>query len=325
MKFISSSRWLIIAVILLQLIISIHAQTTDEPEPTTKPPATTTTPPPPDTTPPPSTTTTPPVTSTTSSAPSTTSTTSRTSSQTNDNKTTTTLSSTDLTSTTSSQTSTPTNKATKPKDDDDSNTPLIVGGVVGGVVGVALIGGILAWINRRGGCAKRSTTKTKADYEDYGLNDFPHHRTQPMAAVPPPMGPIVSPTLPRLNDQGNYYNESNNYGNGAQYAYQDNTMDYGMQPQHNQGYYYPQLQQQEYYDDGNYYYDSNVSNNMSSTVYSSVSPMQHHVPSPTPVHVQPYMMNNTVPPQHMASDIYKPDDTNVASTTVNTTTNTVQP
>ena len=153
----------------------------------------------------------------------------------------------------------------------------------------------MACINRRGGCTKRRDTK-KSEFEDYGLGDFPHHRTPvAAAAVATSAAKPISPTLPRLNDQGNYYNENPNYGH---YGYQENNMDYGMQPQ--QGYYYPQQQQhhgqQEYYDDGNYYYDSNTSG----TAYSNVSPMQQHPHTG-------YVANNTYP-QTTHQDVYKPDD-----------------
>lgn len=169
-----------------------------------------------------------------------------------------------------------------------------------------MIGGILACVNRRGGCTKKRDNK-KSDFEDYGLGDFPHHRTPVIAAPVLPSKPI-SPTLPRLNDQGNYYNEDPNYGH---YGYQDNNMDYGMQPQ--QGYYYAQQQQQpqhqqqqEYYDDSGYYYDSNTS----ATAYSSVAPMQpQHQSQHQPQLQQAYMMNNA-PTQHSmtSQDVYKPDE-----------------
>lgn len=154
------------------------------------------------------------------------------------------------------------------------------------IVGLALIGGVLACISRRGGCTKRRDTK-KQEFEDYGLGDFPHHRN-PVTSPPVPVAKPVSPTIPRLNEQGNYYDDGNY---GGHYGYQDNNMDYGMQQQ--QGYYYPQQhQQQEYYDDGQYYYDNN-----STTLYNPVSPMQHQQ--------QGYVMNNNVPQQ----DVYnKPDD-----------------
>ncbi|KAG1093142.1 hypothetical protein G6F42_019025 [Rhizopus arrhizus] len=187
-----------------------------------------------------------------------------------------------------------------------NNTPLIVGCVVGGVVGIALIGGILACVNRRGGCTKRRENK-KSDFEDYGLGDFPHHRTTAMAApVIANNTKPVSPTIPRLNDQGNYYADDG-YGGHYGGGYVDNNMDYGMQQQHG-GYYYPQQQQQDYYDDGNYYYD----NNTSATAYSSVPPMQQHSPAmhnnAIPGGQQGYAMGNVPATPAQQHDIYKPDD-----------------
>jgi hypothetical protein len=174
-----------------------------------------------------------------------------------------------------------------------------------------LIGGILACVNRRGGCTKRRDTK-KSDFEDYGLGDFPHHRP---AATPVAVANTkpVSPTIPRLNDQGNYYADDgyNHYNN---VGYVDNGMDYGMpqqQQQQHAGYYYPQQQQQqqEYYDDGGYYYDTNTS----ATAYSSVSPMQQQQQQQqhtSAMHAgiagqqqQGYAMNS-----QQQQDIYKPDD-----------------
>ncbi|KAI8049807.1 uncharacterized protein B0P05DRAFT_563471 [Gilbertella persicaria] len=170
------------------------------------------------------------------------------------------------------------------------------------IVGLALIGGLIACINRRGGCTKR--TEKKNDLEDYGLGDFPHQRTSGPA---PPMvmnnNKPVSPTLPRLNEQGNYYqDDAYGYSNHHGVHYVDNNMDYGMQPQQ-QHYYYPQ---QEYYDDGGYYYDSNTSG----TAYSPQAPMQHNS---SPMHSgvvagQQYMMNNSNVPTLPQHNVYKPDE-----------------
>ncbi|KAI8979328.1 hypothetical protein BDF20DRAFT_497122 [Mycotypha africana] len=207
---------------------------------------------------------------------------------------------------------------------DKNNTPIIVGCVVGGVVGIALIVGVLACINRRGGCTKRRDTKT--DFEDYGLGDFPHHRPPvsngAAAAVDAGAGigsassmantKHVSPTIPRLNDQGNYYPDDGGYaigtGRGPHYnsGYMD--ADYGIAPaqqQYQGGYYYPTQQQQEYYGDGGYYYDNNTS-----TAYSSVPPMQQH--SPAMHNVMPHQQQGyamTSPLYHQQpQDIHKPDE-----------------
>ncbi|CAO3694980.1 unnamed protein product [Rhizopus microsporus] len=215
--------------------------------------------------------------------------------------TTTTLSSTSSSSSTTTSTKSATSSAPSasnslPSQPQDT-TPIIVGSVVGGVVGLALIGGIIACISRRGGCTKRRDRKKKPEFEDYGLGDFPPHQNIAPAATVTAATKPLSPTIPRLNDQGNYYNEDyNNYG------YQQG--DYGMQnPQHG-GYYYPQMHQQEYYDDNGYYYDT--SSGMGSTaVYSPQQPMHQGY------NAQGYAPNNMVPQGVHQQDIYKPDDTKV--------------
>lgn len=144
-------------------------------------------------------------------------------------------------------------------------------------VGLALIGGLLAWINRKGGCTSRSKPKRPADFEDFGLaeTDFPHHRSPPMAAanVAPGMAAagaagaagagaaaaMASPTIPRLNEQGNYYDPSTaEYGTNRIYYEPQLTgppqPDYQYPPHHQQQYYYPQ--EGGYYDEHGYYYEN---------------------------------------------------------------------
>lgn len=160
------------------------------------------------------------------------------------------------------------------------------------LVGVALIGGALTWINRHGGCARRRNEKRSADFEDYGLadTDFPHNHRSPamqnvgLNAVTPMMTSVqqtpVSPTIPRLNEQGNFYGGVDPYITQQQQQYyqpkldqvqSSGVSDYNQQPQ--QPYYY-QPQQQEglnniggavggvagsttggYYDEAGYYYE----------------------------------------------------------------------
>lgn len=142
----------------------------------------------------------------------------------------------------------------------------------------------MTWINRRGGCTSRSKAKQRPnDFEDFGLaeTDFPHHRSPPMAnanlgaaaaagagaaggaAVAGAAGG-ASPTLPRLNDQGNFYHDPSTaeYGTNRHYvpSYQPqlSQADYSPQPQH-QPYYYDNTQpQQGYYDEHGYYYDNST-------------------------------------------------------------------
>jgi hypothetical protein len=103
----------------------------------------------------------------------------------------------------------------------------------------------------------------------------------------------VSPTLPKLNEQGNYYRDDYNY-------YGHHQGDYGMQPSQHGAYGYPQ-QHPEYYEDDGYYYDNNPQ--MTSTAYS-----------PPPIHQfynpQEYFVNNNMghPSLHQQQNAYKPDD-----------------
>ncbi|KAI9268737.1 hypothetical protein BY458DRAFT_533848 [Sporodiniella umbellata] len=190
-----------------------------------------------------------------------------------------------------SPTLTPVNKG------DSSDTPTIVGAVVGGIVGIALIGGILACISRKGGCTKkRKERRKKPDFEEYGLGDSQTQKTAPMIQKPPP------PTIPRLNDQGNYYQD-----NYQSYNYPQE--DYNAHNQQQGGYYYPQLQHQyqhqpDYYNDGGYYYDHNVEA-ASPTMYSNSPTNQHYSP-------QGYATNNSsggYPSMYQHQSNSKPDDT----------------
>lgn len=171
-------------------------------------------------------------------------------------------------------------------------------------------------IKRRGGCAKRNNKRAE-DFEDFGLadTDFPHRRSPAMqsalvtnAAVTP-----VSPTIPRLNDQGNFYGGSpptaedgySNSGRGFVPPYQ---------PQlEGQPYYYQQQQQQQdptgagYYDDAGYYYEGQqqpmATNNMGNN--TSYDMTQQY---------QPY--NNTTEPTYSdppygTDQYYKPDQVDV--------------
>lgn len=174
--------------------------------------------------------------------------------------------------------------------------------------GVALIGGALTWASRRKRGNKRS-----ADFEDFGLadTDFPHHRSPAMqtalvtnAAVAP-----ISPTIPRLNDQGNFYGGANEeaYNNG------NRTFAPNFMPQAEaQPYYYSQQEATGggYYDEHGYYYEGQQQqmlqvNHASNTSYDMTQ------------QYQPY--NNTT--EHSYSDqssypattdqYYKPDQVDI--------------
>lgn len=83
---------------------------------------------------------------------------------------------------------TPSSSATatpKKSESSNNNIAIIVGSVVGGIVGLAFVGGVMAWINRRGGCARRTKNRHGFTEEDYTVNmnqqDF----------NPPPVAPVV--------------------------------------------------------------------------------------------------------------------------------------
>ncbi|KAI9015713.1 hypothetical protein CLU79DRAFT_847858 [Phycomyces nitens] len=181
-----------------------------------------------------------------------------------------------------SSSSTPTSSASSDKEE-KSNTPAIIGGVVGGVVGLALIGGLITFLNRRGGCTSRSE-KPKSDFKDFEMaeNDFPQRRapTGGLQGLAPVTG---SPTVPQLNDQGNFYNDHNGYNQNY-----SNVQPQGVQD----GYYYDNYPQtQGYYTDGRYYYEN-----------SSNSPNTGYVPQ------QNYQQYQTSPPvQPMVAEYSKPD------------------
>lgn len=143
----------------------------------------------------------------------------------------------------------------------------------------------MTWINRHGGCARRSNKRSE-DFEDYGLadTDFPHNHQPHMrspgmqtvslaangaaigsgsavnsAAMTPALGAATaaatSPTIPRLNDQGTFYGAStvdDPYNNSQQQfmpAYQPQLENNHQQviDYNNVPMDYSQQQQQSYY------------------------------------------------------------------------------
>ncbi|KAF7726667.1 hypothetical protein EC973_008541 [Apophysomyces ossiformis] len=217
---------------------------------------------------------------------------------------------TDSASLTGSSTSAyPTSNPTfTPPPTDNSEKATIIGAVVGGVVGVALIGGALAYVNRRGGCTSR-TDKKQADFEDFGLaeRDFPQ-QPAPQAHRP---AAAVNPTIPRLNEQGTFYNEPPlpplPPAGPAEYNHGSHTYVAGYTPQQqpmtqvHQDYYYDSYAPQEgaYYDAGgnHYYYDN-------STTTTAVSPGYEHAPAGVQ---QPQGFSQAGGP----TDYYKPDTADV--------------
>ncbi|KAI9308482.1 hypothetical protein BJ944DRAFT_260131 [Cunninghamella echinulata] len=313
----SSLFWAFTICILLQFINSGNTQIISIPPATTNPPTTskppTTTNPPVTSDRPPVTSNQPPVTTTTFTPIITTTTTTTTTTAAPTTTPPPTTTSNTPTTTTSSTTTTKTNSPTnspintnEPNLNKEDNTKTIVGAVVGGIVGLALIGGFLAWLNRRGGCTSKSNHRKerKADFEDFGLaeRDFPHHRSPPttkatagMASGAGVAAGVVSPTIPRLNDQGNYYNDPNN----------QHYMQQGYDQYHD-GYYYPQDggAGSGYYDENGYYYDGTTA--VHSNSYEPMSPPQQNY------HPNMNMMANTaplppLPNANHQNEIYKPD------------------
>ncbi|KAI9279095.1 hypothetical protein BY458DRAFT_503106 [Sporodiniella umbellata] len=198
--------------------------------------------------------------------------------------------------TTSSKTAQPSSSSTsQPNQKSPLNTtPIIVGSVVGGIAFIALIVGILAFISRRGGCTKRADRNKKSDFDDYGLADFPTHRN-PAQEANPATAHNVSPTIPRLNEQGNYYND--NYNN---YNYPQD--EYAIQSQQHGGYYYPQQNhQQGYYENEGYYYDGSPGMNSNGGY-----PLQSHMQQT--YNPQSYGVDNGANYVSTQQNIHKPDD-----------------
>ncbi|CAO3623043.1 unnamed protein product [Cunninghamella blakesleeana] len=321
--------WIVTLCIIIQLINKVESQIVI-PTVSDKPPATTTPPPATSSNPPPATSSNPPPVTSSNPPPVTPTTTSFTPIITTTTTTTVPIRSTTTTTvppssttptssdrssssgTSTSTSSSPTNKDNDRPQGDNGNTNVIVGAVVGGVVGLALIGGFLAWLNRRGGCTSKSNNRKerKADFEDFGLaeRDFPHHRSPPVSkSTALAAGAVVgggsalaantmaSPTIPRLNDQGNYYNDQiymqqqqggyDQYHDGGNYYYaQDGSAVNGG-----------------YYDENGYYYDNSTAVN-SNMGYDPISPPQQNY--------HPNMMSNNspLPPlPNTTNEVYKPD------------------
>lgn len=131
------------------------------------------------------------------------------------------------------------------------------------VVGLALIAGILTWINRKGGCTRRR--QRDSDFEDYGMddNDFP---PRPMAsasaaAAAAGAGAMASPRQqePTLPQFGGYDDQYNNSARRFVPSYQPQLQqhpDYYGQQQGGQYYNYPGSDQgysDTTYNDQNYY------------------------------------------------------------------------
>ncbi|KAI8375808.1 hypothetical protein BD560DRAFT_391957 [Blakeslea trispora] len=128
----------------------------------------------------------------------------------------------------SSASSSPSQSATPsslPKKDDGSSTNktgVIAGSVVGAIVGVALIGGLIAWINRHGGCASRSNKRNKDGYtqDDYAIdmqpNDF--NRSAVAAAAAAGVGVGAAGATMNSNEPLSPFDNSRHYPANAAYS-----------------------------------------------------------------------------------------------------------
>lgn len=117
----------------------------------------------------------------------------------------------------------------------------------------------------------------------------------------------VSPTIPRLNDQGNYYNDGT-----KQYQQQ------GYDQYHDgSGYYYPQEgggydANGNYYDENGYYYDGATGQPIH-TGYEAMPPPQQQQMYHPQQGGSPSLMSNPLPPLPPSGgspDIHKPDAAN---------------
>lgn len=135
------------------------------------------------------------------------------------------------------------------------------------IVGLALIGGIFTWINRKGGCTRRRQRDN--DFDDYGMddNDFAPRPMQSASVAAAAAGagalatgPRQEPTLPHFG--GDQYYDDQYANNGARRfvpSYQPQLQqhpDYYNGQQQGQYYNYPGSDQgysDTTYNDPNYY------------------------------------------------------------------------
>ncbi|KAG0825694.1 hypothetical protein G6F29_010601 [Rhizopus arrhizus] len=189
----------------------VTTTTTNEPTPTTTTPNPTTTTDPATTDSP--TTTTDPTDDPTTTRRSTTTTRSSRSSQPTENN-----STTDIYPTPSS-TNTP---SPTPEHAQNSNnkTAIIAGSVVGGLVGVAVIAGVLTWLNRHGGCASR--TRRRGDRTEINDN-FENQDSMKMEQTTAPASPFqharrfVPPNTGYMNLTDEEYGYNSSYAAPAEH------------------------------------------------------------------------------------------------------------
>ncbi|KAI8373693.1 hypothetical protein BD560DRAFT_394053 [Blakeslea trispora] len=143
-------------------------------------------------------------------------------------------------------------KSDNQSSDPPNKTAIVAGSVVGCLVGVALIGGILTWMNRRGGCTSRTRRRDASGNNDFeGGTDYKmteDHVADNMHASNSPFQHarrFVPPTsgYMNLNDEEHTYHQNMNTAN-YQYAPEYNSST--VNPQNTQ----PEYYQQDYYPTG---------------------------------------------------------------------------
>ena len=107
-------------------------------------------------------------------------------------------------------------------------------------VGIALIGGVIMWISRRGGCTKRTGRSRDGFQQHHQPDDFMDMSDASYSAAPVPASkmnqqqarPFIPPT-------------SNAAGGYTDLAYNDTPYTYSDHPQPQQQEYYPYVQPQD--------------------------------------------------------------------------------
>ncbi|KAI8338083.1 hypothetical protein BC941DRAFT_424553 [Chlamydoabsidia padenii] len=87
------------------------------------------------------------------------------------------------------------------------NTGKIAGGVVGGIVALALIGGLLTWLNRRGGCTSRTKPRNQAAFEEFAMKDPEHGTTMGYNDTASPFQRRMAPMIPQTTGYMNLGHE----------------------------------------------------------------------------------------------------------------------
>jgi hypothetical protein len=213
-----------------------------------------------------------------------------------------------------------------------NKTAIIAGSVVGGLVGIALIAGLLTWMNRRGGCTSR--TRRRDVQEDFS-NDNDYKMTENAAGLgaiagggsgamhssdnlPPPspfqharrfVPPTSNPTgYMNLQDEEYGYHQNANVGAGYQpQQYQDfnagGVYHDGSHPDYNQDY-----QQQEYYNHEYSAHDYSADGSVTGSHNGAYQQQQYYNHPPGSNVTSPTLTNSApLPPADVYRQQLKPD------------------